>query len=106
MTKTRSDARGQHYVPQMLQDAFTRPGKGKKPQLFVFDKHEDRVFKTSPENILHQRDFNTFESEEASYCLETGMGKVEDAAAPVLRHLLTLSVLQELDVHLRVRRQS
>lgn len=92
----RSDARGQHYVPRMLQEAFTTPGKGKKAQLFVFDKHEGRAFRTSPDNVLHERDFNTYESQDARYCLEGGMGKIEALAAPVLRKIIAARSLASL----------
>lgn len=97
MTKDRSSARGQHHVPMMLQDAFSVPGKGKKRQIHVFDKHNDRTFRTSPENILQERDFNTFESGEITYCLEDGMGKIEDQAAPALRKVIANRTLSCLD---------
>jgi hypothetical protein len=51
----------------------------------VFDKQSDRTFRTSPENILQARDFNTFEDGGVVHCLEDGMGSVEDRAAPALR---------------------
>lgn len=82
----------------MLQDAFAASGRGKKRQVHVFDKHEDRIFRTSPENILQERDFNTFQDGATTYCLEDGMGKIEHAAAPVLRKLIahrTLACLEE-----------
>jgi hypothetical protein len=72
----------------MLQNAFATPAKGKKDQLFVFDKHEDRRFRTSPENILQQRDFNTYDDGKAVLCLEDGMQSVEDKAAPVIRKII------------------
>jgi hypothetical protein len=89
ITVMRSPARGQHHVPLMLQEAFTTPGAGKKAQVHVFDKREGRTFRTSPENILQARDFNTFEQEGVTYCLEGGMGDVEALAAPVLRQVIT-----------------
>ncbi|MBP8235703.1 MAG: hypothetical protein KAY22_25745, partial [Rhizorhabdus sp.] len=63
----------------MLQDAFAASGRGKKRQVHVFDKHEDRIFRTSPENILQERDFNTFQDGATTYCLEDGMGKIGHA---------------------------
>jgi hypothetical protein len=97
MTRDRSTARGQHHVLVMLQDAFAAPGNGKKRQIHVFDKHEDRTFRTSPENILQERDFNTFENGEVTYCLEDGMGKIEDQAAPALRKVIANRTLACLD---------
>jgi hypothetical protein len=103
MPKVRSDARGQHHVPCMLQDAFAVPGKGRKPQVHVFDKHDGRTFRTSPENILHERDFNTFEYGGATYCLEGGMGKIEDQTAPILRRIITSRSLADLTAEERAK---
>lgn len=97
----RSDARGQHHVPLMLQEAFATPGKGKKYQVHVFDKHSGRTFRTSPENVLHQRDFNTFEQDGVTLCLEDGLGDIEDKAAPVLRRVIAERSLVGLDVEER-----
>jgi hypothetical protein len=88
MPKFRSEARGHHHVPLMLQNAFATSAKGKKDQVFVFDKHEDRGFRTSPENILQERDFNTFDDGAAVLCLEDGLQSVEDKAAPVFRKII------------------
>lgn len=98
MPNNRSTARGQHHVPIMLQDAFATSGNGKKRQVHVLDKHDGRTFRTSPENILQERDFNTFQDGETTYCLEEGMGKIEHAAAPAIRKLIanrTLGCLKE-----------
>lgn len=94
----RSDARGQHHVPQMLQEAFARPGKGKKSQVHVFDKQSGRAFQTSPENLLKARDFNTFEQDGTTLCLEDGIGEIEDKAAPVLRRVIAARSLAGLGV--------
>lgn len=96
MAKVRSDARAQHHVPLMLQNAFATPAKGKKDQVFVFDKHEDRSFRTSPENILQQRDFNTYDDGTAVLCLEDGMQSVEDKAAPVIRKIIAERAIHSL----------
>ncbi len=80
----------------MLQEPFTTPGKGRKPQVHVFDKKTGRTFRTSPENVLHERDFNTFEHQGTVYCLEDGFGKIEDQAAPVFRKLIARRTLVAL----------
>lgn len=81
----------------MLQDAFATSGNGKKRQVHVFDKHDGRTFRTSPENILQERDFNTFQDGEATYCLEEGMGKIEHEAAPAIRKLIANRTLASLE---------
>lgn len=72
----------------MLQEAFASAGAGAKSQLFVFDKSSEKTFRTSPENVLKERDFNTFEADGVTYCLEEGFGQIEDRAAPVFRKII------------------
>lgn len=85
----RSKARNQHYVPRCLMSAFATTGRGKKPQVHVFDKRTDRSFVTATENIFSQRDFNTFEGLDGTVlCLEDGFAAIEDLASPVLRKLV------------------
>lgn len=86
-TAGRSDVRGQHYVPRMLQAPFATEATGKKAQVHVFDKHTGATFRTAPDNILQARDFNTFEGEGRTVCLEDPMAAVESDAAPVLERI-------------------
>lgn len=103
MPKERTRARGQHYVPCMLQSAFATKGKGKYAQVYVYDKHEDRAFRTAPENVLHERDFNTYDDGKYVVCLETGLGKIEDQTAPVLKKIVASRSLAELTLEERVK---
>lgn len=98
-TKTRS----QHYVPCMLQDAFATPGKGKFPQVHVYDKLEDRTFRTTPANVLHERDFNRYDDGKYIACMEEGLSKIEDQAAPVLRRIRDSRSLAGLTLEDRVK---
>lgn len=100
MPKIRSEARHQHHVPCMLQRPWAVRGKGSKDLVQVLDKHEDRTFRTAVENVLGERDFNTFKDDGVVICLEDDMGKIETEAALVIRKLITkrqLSVLSEAE---------
>jgi hypothetical protein len=86
----RSAARIQHYVPQFLLNSFARPGKGKKLQISVFDKHESRGFKASVDKVFGERDFNTFSSNAGTICLEEALGRIETEVAPIISRIVRL----------------
>lgn len=86
--KKRSKVRNQHHVPRMLQRPFATDGAGKAKQVHVFDKHTGKTFKAPIENVFAARDFNTYEGEATTLCLEDGMAEVENLAAPVLRKII------------------
>lgn len=102
MPKPEKLPRGQHYVPRMLQGPFTSPGRGKFPQVHVFDKQQDRTFQTAPENVLHERDFNTFDAGDYVVTLERSMGKIEDQAAPIFAKIIAQHSLAKLSLVERV----
>lgn len=83
----RSSARIQHTVPQLLLNSFAQVGKGKKKQISVFDKHEERTFTAAVDKVFGERDFNTYTSEEGVICLEEGLGRIETAVAPILKKI-------------------
>lgn len=85
--KGQPKARGHHHVPLMLQGAWAKPAKGKLPHVDVFDKHESRSFRTSGENIMLERDYNSFDDGEMTLSLEGGFGKIEDQASKVIQRL-------------------
>jgi hypothetical protein len=86
----RSAARIQHYVPRFLLNSFARPGKGKKLQIAVYDKHESRGFKASVHKVFGERDFNTFSSDAGTICLEEALGRVETEVAPIISRIVGL----------------
>jgi hypothetical protein len=88
--------RGHHHVPLMLQGAWAKPAKGKLPQVDVFDKHDSRSFRTSGENIMLSRDFNSFDNGEMALSLEGGMGQVEYQASKVIKRLRAQRSLADL----------
>jgi len=101
--RARSDARGQHYVPQFLLESFATPGKkkGKFGQLHAFDKTDGHTFRPTTDGIFAQRDFNTHEADGKVLCLEEGMGSVEDLAAPVLKKIIATASVTGVSVRER-----
>lgn len=82
----------------MLQGAWAKPAKGKLPHVYVFDKQDDRSFRTSGENILLGRDFNSFDNGEMELSLEEGMGQIEGQAAVVMSNLRARRSLEGLSI--------
>ena len=50
-------AENQHYVPEMLLQNFAVAGRGKEPQLHVFDKQTGRTFRTAIKKVVAERAF-------------------------------------------------
>lgn len=87
----------------MLQSAFATAGRGKFAQVHVFDKQEDRIFRTAPENVLHERDFNRYDDGRYIVCMEEGLGKIEDQAAPVFKRIKESRSLAGLTLEDRIK---
>lgn len=83
----------QHYVPQFLLRHFS----GAKGQLNVFDKHEQRVFKSNPKGIAAERYFNNFVAGNEKISLEEFLGRVESQVSPIIETLLDTQNLSRLD---------
>lgn len=90
-------AKVQHYVPQFLLRNF---GRGKKDQLWVFDKSDGRSFFTNAKNVASESRFYNFEVDEQTVSLEPMLTKIESAAKHVVEKILdsdSLGVLDEED---------
>lgn len=90
-----SIAKVQHYVPQFLLKNF---GRGKKDQLWVFDKSKGRSFFTNAKNVASESRFYDFELDGEAISLEPILTKIESAAKRVVERILnedTLGVLGE-----------
>ena len=74
----------QHYVPQFILRNFS---VGKKPQVFVFDKSDNRIFKTNIRNVASETGFYNFEIDEKSYSIETQLSKLEKISSQVVNKI-------------------
>ncbi len=69
----------QHYVPKFILRSF---GTGRRrSQVFVYDKHEDRVFLSSIGNLAAERQFYDIEVDDQATSLEPLLCDLETAAS-------------------------
>ncbi len=101
MAQTDGRAENQHYVPQMLLRNFTVAGRGKQDQIHVFDKRDDRAFRTGTQNVAAERRFYDLSADDGvTVSLEPSLTKLEEGAAEAFRKLLgsrRLDALLEID---------
>jgi len=77
--------KNQHYVPQFLLRNFT----GKDGQLYVFNKTEDRSFKTLPRGIAAEAWFNDFtDAKGKPNTVEYVLGVLEDTVSVIIGGIL------------------
>jgi hypothetical protein len=86
-------AKVQHYVPQFLLRNF---GRGKKDQLWVFDKTTGRSFFTNAKNVASESRFYDFEVDAETISLEPILTKVESDAKRVIEKILDADSLGTL----------
>jgi hypothetical protein len=92
-------ARRHHYVPKCYLNAFAveNPVK-KKPDMLVFDATSRKCFRTAPDNVALERDFNTIDLEgHAPDAFETAMASVESEIGPALTRIIGKQSLDDED---------
>lgn len=90
-------AKVQHYVPQFILKKFCQ---GKKPQLWVYDKHEDRAFKSHVKNIASESSFYDFELDDIPVTLETSLSSLEAQVSHLFKRIVkdgSIAFLTEKD---------
>jgi hypothetical protein len=78
-----TDAKRQHYVPEMFLDSFTGPDGNVR----VFDLETQTEFRTSPTNVAVQGYFNDVEIDGEILSTEKWLSQVEGKANPILKGL-------------------
>jgi Protein of unknown function (DUF4238) len=83
-------AKRHHYVPKCYLESFaTKTSKKKKSSLWVFDAADRKSFKTAPDNVALQTDFNTIDVEgHAPDAFENAMASVESDIGPALTRII------------------
>lgn len=89
----------QHYVPQFLLKGFTR---GKKGQLYVYDKSKDICFRTKPHQIAAEKAFYDFEIEDNKYTIEPGLSEIEYKAAIIINKIIERQTLADITLEERI----
>jgi hypothetical protein len=85
-----------HYVPKCYLNSFAveNPVK-KKPDMLAFDAISRKCFRTSPDNVALEKDFNTIDLEgHAPDAFENALASVESDIGPALTRII---VQQSLD---------
>ncbi|EHH1216038.1 DUF4238 domain-containing protein [Vibrio parahaemolyticus] len=87
--KLTTDVKKQHTVPRFLLDQFGFGKKGKKRQLFTFDKLTERVFPQSVFDATTRNTFYNIENHPDRASLEPILGIYETDAAPVIKKIIS-----------------
>jgi hypothetical protein len=92
-------AKRHHFVPKCYLEAFCVQGDKKKASdIYVFDAVERKEFRTSPENIALQNDFNTIDLEgHKPDAFELAMASVESDIGPALIRIMVAKSLANED---------
>src|SRR4051794_28969640 len=92
-------AENQYYVPRMLLKNFTISNT---EQVYVFDKWNDRSFRTNIKNVASERSFYQFSFGNHQSTLEPELSRLETAAENALRKVIDASSLSVLSPEERI----
>lgn len=98
MARNDGKPENQHYVPKMLLRNFAFETKGKEEQVYVFDKHEVRVFPTAVSNIATERGFYDADYGGGSVSLERSLSILEEKTNAAFGKLIEHESLAVLSV--------
>jgi hypothetical protein len=92
-------ARRHHFVPKCYLESFaTKTSRKKKSELWVFDSVNRTAFRTAPDNVALQKDFNTIDLEgHAPDAFELAMASVESDIGPALTRIIAAQSLANED---------
>lgn len=92
-------AKNQHYVPQFILKRFCT---GKKPQIWVFDKHNDRSFKTNIRNIASETSFYDIDIDNIPATFEYSLTEVETKVSPIIKQIVKIGEIGFLSLEDRI----
>src|ERR1700681_4973592 len=83
-------ARRDHYVPKCYLNSFASPKKGKqKLELLSFDAIKKKCFRTAPDNVALEKDFNTIDLDgHPPDAFEQALAEVESEIGPALLRIV------------------
>ncbi|MES1953598.1 DUF4238 domain-containing protein [Salinisphaera hydrothermalis] len=87
-------AKNQHYVPRFILKRFVE----RKEQIWVYDKHLNRKFKTNIKNVAAESGFYDFQIKGHEVTFEISIGKVEGSVSSILKKIIngeSLSVITD-----------
>ena len=98
--KTESFPKRQHYVPRFILRNFT---DSKNQQVNVYDKQEEKEFKTNIINIAVEKEFYDFEFMDVKLSIELSLSQLESKATKLINCVIkegSLTLLTEKDKRL------
>jgi hypothetical protein len=87
-------AKVQHYVPQFI---LRNHSAGKKHQVWAFDKHRGRSFRSNVRNLAAASGFYDLDTVSPPISLEPMLAELESQAKPVFDRIVTRHSLHGLD---------
>lgn len=96
MARADGKAEIQHYVPKLLLRGFLSAPQ-EKEQVFVYDKHEDRLFLTNIANITAERGFYEIDDPNEHGTIESIFSELESNTKPAYEKLVDSEDLAALD---------
>lgn len=88
-----TQAKNQHYVPQLLLKNFA----SEKGQLWVFDKKHRRSFKENKKNVASQNYFYNTAVNDGSFSMEEWLSQIETIAAPTINTIVSQRNLEAIN---------
>lgn len=79
-------AQKQHYVPKFILHHFLSDAE--KEHVSVYDKHDDKIFVTSLENIMAENRFHDLALDDSSPSFEPIASKIEEIVLPIYRQII------------------
>lgn len=89
-----SIAKNQHYVPQFILRNFT-VDDGK--QIHVFDKQDEKSFRTNIRNIAAETGFYNFDIKEYKFTIELGLSDLESSTCVAFEKIIKERSISNLD---------
>lgn len=83
-----------HYVPKFLLKNFTA---GKKQQIWVYDKSNDKKFQSHIKNVAVEKGFYDLEVDDGVLTLEPDLAHLEGNSSKIVKKILKEQTLQTLD---------
>lgn len=74
-----------HYVPRWYLRNF---GEGTKPRPYVYDKHDGRIFRATPERIASEIGFYDFPDPTSGSEIEKAFNRLEGPSASIVKRLI------------------
>ncbi|MGA8265148.1 MAG: DUF4238 domain-containing protein [Ignavibacteriaceae bacterium] len=91
--KDESFPKKQHYVPQFILRNFA---EAKSQQLYVYDKQDEKEYKTNIRNIAAEKGFYDIEFKDIKLSIELSLSQLESKATELINNIIKGSSIKNL----------